>query len=812
MSEIYHCLTARRRERLVPSAFNGIDYLEVVDGQSGLDVTFVKTDGVAGLGKQSVTITGGIRFAPPLIDTVSVSATDPKVLEIRLKPGQLTDFSTYLLTLTMPGGGTPAGFDPESSSVAFSFKIDCPSPFDCADEAMPDQAVPAPDPDLDYTARDWAGFRQLMLDRLSMLLPGFSEDTPVDHLTTHVEALAYVADHLSYRLDAVANDTDFFRARSRIALARHARLVDYPVHEGTNARLFARFVFSGVDGTVLSRSTPLTIETALPGTVISPDAFGSVAQFEPLAFETMHDLKLHRGNNRFAFHTWSGEECMLPRGSTRATLRRAFDATAPDGVLVPGDFLILAETTNPGTGKAADADRRHRHAVRLTEVTSAKDLVENVDVVEIAWDRGDALPFDLVLSAEHVPAGGTSELIACAEAWGNVALADHGLTLPVANLTAPSLRQALAPKLDPPTPPESGRWRPTLTRGPVIRAAPIDLDPKAGATARRALSNDPAQALPAVTLIDNFRPWNSRRDLFASERFDRHFVVETEFDGTVRLRFGDDVMGQKPEPDAALSVAARMGRQVDGNIGADVLKQVVTTIAGIDAVSNPLPAEGGAPGISATRVRIEAPYAFRSQERAVTETDYEEMAKRHPGVASARAKVRWTGSWRTAFVYIDRLGGGSVERDAVFRTDLERHMDRYRLSGIDIAVRDAIPVALDMALSICVLPGALRASVRRDVLDLLGSGVSAAGRRGFFHPDNFTFGSELYVSAVIAAVMTVPGVASVEVTALGRRGKPDAGVLASGVIEPLEFEILRLDNDPNFPENGLLTLDLKGGL
>jgi outer membrane murein-binding lipoprotein Lpp len=811
MNERYHCVTARRRERLLGSALNGIDYLEVAAGQARLDVTFVKDAGVAGLDKTMLRLTGGVRYHAPAIAAVAVSAADPATLEVTLGPGQATDFSTYRLALVAPTGGVPAGFDPESASVDFSFKINCPSPFDCADSGPIDAgAEQPPDPDLDYTARDWRGFRQLMLDRMSVLLPGYDGEQPVDQLATHAETLAYVADHLSYRLDAVANDTDLFRARSRIALARHARLVDYPVHEGCNARLFVRFEYAGPDGASLPAATALTIATAMRGTVISPDDFAAVAQFEPLTFETMHALALFKGNNRLAFHTWSGERCTLARGATAATLRRVFAPGEPEGKLAPGDFLILAETASPITGSPADADRRKRHAVRLTTVETARDLVEKADVFQVGWDRADALPFDLVISAAFTAPGAATQTIDCAEAWGNVALADHGLTLPVRGLTTSAGAQ-LAPRLEPPAPPASGRWRPRLTRGPVVRAAALDLAPGARVPASRCLQDDPAAALPTLTLHDGFKPWSARRDLLASERFERHFVVETEYDGAVSLRFGDDVMGLRPVPGDRFTVTVRIGRHADGNVGAGVLRQVVTTTAGIIAVSNPLPAAGGTAGIAPARVRIEAPYAFRVQERAVTEADYGEMALRHPGVASARATVRWTGSWRTAFVYVDRVGGGKVEGDAAFREELAAHMERYRLCGIDVVLKDALAVPLDLTLSVCVQPGALRAAVRRGLLDLLGSGTMADGRPGYFHPDNFTFGTPLYVSQLIAAVMTVPGVASAQVTALGRRGKPDPAVLAGGVIAPFEFEILRLDNDPNFPENGLLTLDIKGG-
>lgn len=803
MTERYRCINGRRRERLISVGLNGIDFLEVSLDQTTLSITFVTSTGLPTL-TDAVVITGGVRYPPPEIGGVIVSPADSTTLIITLKPGQLTDYSPYTLSLQTPGGGIPVGFDPESVSVEFSFKIGCPSPFDCADDEADDDQPPDVAPDLNYFARDWSGFRDLMLDRISGLAPQFVDDTAVDHLVTHVEALAYVADHLSYRLDAIANETDMFRARSRVSLRRHARLVDYTVHEGANARVFAQIDYAGIDGAVLTSRTPMTVATTVPGVTISADQFGSIAPFRPVCFETMHDLALFAGNNKLDFHTWSGEGCLLPRGATRATVVKQ------SAVLARGDFLLLMEIVSP-TAKTADADRRKRHVVRLTEVIERLDPVENVIVFDIVWAPSDALPFDLVISAEFSEPGQPAQTVICAESRGNIVLADHGMTLPVSGLTSDSMRQALTPRLSPAVPPDNRPWRPRLIEGPLTHAAPVDLSPATALPATDAIASDPAAALPQLTLRESFRPWSARRDLLSSERFDRHFVVEIENDGSARLRFGDGIMGQAPLAGERLMAAARIGRHTDGSIGADVLRQAVTSLPGIISVTNPLPAQGGVSGVEPVRVRIEAPHAFRVQERAVTEADYAEMAERHPAVASARGQVRWTGSWRTSFVYIDRVGGLPVESDRAFHDELMRHMDRYRLCGIDIALKDAISAPLDMTLSVCVSNNALRSSVRRDLLEQLGSGMFGNAHRAFFHPDNFTFGTPLYVSHVLAAAMSVPGVASAEITGLTRRGRPDMGDLAKGVMKPFGFEVLRLYNDPNYPEHGQLTLDLRGG-
>ena len=78
-------------------------------------------------------------------------------------------------------------------------------------------------PRIDYLAKDYEGFRRLMLDRLSLLAPGWRERSAADLGVALVELLAYAADNLSYRQDAIANEAYLNTARQRISVRRHAR-------------------------------------------------------------------------------------------------------------------------------------------------------------------------------------------------------------------------------------------------------------------------------------------------------------------------------------------------------------------------------------------------------------------------------------------------------------------------------------------------------------------------------------------------------------------------------------------------------------
>jgi len=236
---------------------------------------------------------------------------------------------------------------------------------------------------------------------------------------------------------------------------------------------------------------------------------------------------------------------------------------------------------------------------------------------------------------------------------------------------------------------------------------------------------------------------------------------------------------------------------------------VVTTDGSIVGAVNPLAAAGGVDPEPAEAVRRDAPEAFLVQERAVTAADYAEVTERDPAVQRAAATFRWTGSWHTVFVTADRAGGSPV--DAAFETHLRRHVEPYRMAGYDLEVDAPHFVPLDVALHICVQPEFFRAHVRAAVLDVLSSRVRRDGTLGLFHPDRFTFAQAVYLSPISAAVQGVAGVESVSVTRFQRQRDDASSGIDSGVLAMGRLEIARLDNDPSFPERGLLVVTAGGG-
>lgn len=788
---------------------NGIDYLEVdPEDQKILKVYFLQNlPGQADpvpptaslLKKENIFIEGGVRIKNiRVIDAGLDTSGSPNKKLLVVTVNQAGDFSLYKLRLvkSLTGSEPPTGFDPRLSAVEFSFKVDCPSDFDCkTDTSCPAEKLT--EPGLDYLTKDYAGFRRLMLDRLSIIMPDWKERNPADLQIALVELLAYAGDHLSYYQDAAATEAYLGTARRRISLRRHARLLDYFVHDGCNARTWVCFEVQkggGADKQVLKAGTMLLTKGPDDDrvTVRSTDLEEVLDLQRPVVFETMHDIKLYSSHNSISFYTWDDFECCLPRGSTRATLLDDNDLE-----LKKGDVLIFEEVVSPTTGKKADADPAHCHAVRLKQALKKKDILNNKKVMEIEWYEEDALPFPLCLSALVPGSGGSSEVKEISVARGNVVLADHGKTV---------TNQVLVPAAAP----AEGDYRPRLQHTDITFAVSYSDHSAKAKAASAALGQDPHKALPAVWLHEGGETWSAQRDLLASDRFAPEFVVEVERDGIAQLRFGDDILGKEPAPGFTPSAAYRVGSGRQGNIGAGAIFRVVWDPGGIDAVRNPMPAVGGRDAETMEEVRQFAPQEFRTQKRAVTEADYARMTQLHPEVQKAAARFRWTGSWYTVFVTVDRKGGWEV--DSEFKTGICNHLEQYRMAGYDLEVNGPVFVPLDIIMNVCLKPGYFRSNVKETLLTVFSRYDLPDGRCGFFHPDNFTFGQPVYLSALYQRAMEVAGVASVEVKKFQRWGKTAKKEKEDGLLEPAELEIIRLDNDPNFPENGKIEFLVYGGL
>jgi hypothetical protein len=837
---IYACCDERRRTAVAAHpVLNGIDYLEVLDGdapagsprQQTLLIRCMKP--VPALAPDQVKIEGGERVRDVGVRWVSTAAAPGPMATpaeraylmalpeadhvLVVRTDRRGDFSRYRLRLIEAANddSPPDDFDPLLVDVEFSFKVECPTDFDC----LPRRECPPrelDDPDISYLAKDYGSFRRLILDRIAQLVPGWRERSIADQAVAMAELVAYVGDHLSYQQDAVATEAYLDTARRRISLRRHALLVDYRIHNGCNARAWVRLTVTG-DAVPLS-ATATRFYTRVPYAPdrIDPGSFEDVQAVlaTHAVFEPVENALLYESHDTFRFYTWGDRRCCLPREARRATLAGHWP------LLRPGDLLLFEEQVGPETGIAEDADPAHRHVVRLTSILATANGVPLTDpltddeITQITWAEADALPFPVCVSAVVRDDAGDRPVDNVSVARGNIVLADHGRTVGEQLPPVPEARRTWAvpangDPCDPRRPqPITPRYQPTLSEAPLTHHAPYD----AAAPASAAMVWTLASVSPSISLVEHDVPpidWTVRHDLLSSNATARDFVVEVEHDGSATMRFGDDRNGHRPNAGREFFARYRVGNGRAGNVGAETIAHVVTADARIRAVTNPCPAKGGTDLETAAEVRRHAPQAFRTQARAVTPSDYEDVTERFAGVERAAATLRWTGSWHTVFLTVDRSGGEPV--DPGFENGLRAHVEPFRLAGHDLEVDTPIYVSLELSLEVCVCADYFRSDVRAGLREVLGARRLGDGRLGLFHQDRMTFGQTIHVSAILAAARSVPGVCSANVTRLQRQGADDTEYVTAGALSLGRLEIGRLDDDPNFPERGVLRLTLHGG-
>lgn len=612
-------------------------------------------------------------------------------------------------------------------------------------------------PLIDYLAKDYESFRQLMLDRLSATLPAWQERHATDLGITIVEVLAYVADHLSYYQDSVATEAYLGTARKRISIRRHARLLDYVLHEGCSARTWVHIqVTKGVE--------PLELDLS------------------NIEFLTEGAGAAHPGERQIEYARDAGPAIFEPVLRGKVALRHDFNEMPVAGqltkgatslvVILPhtrqlsrGEVLILrVEKVHPETHKRVPT----YHPVMLTEASRP----EGTDVQRIHFHRDDAIPESMTVGGDAV-------------ALGNNVLVDHGGPWQIEKDL-----KAIAGRLPP------------LQKVGLAHGVPATSSPLGGASAM--LEQDPRAALPCIVLQRDGAPWGVvRRDLLDTWPEQRYFCVEFDDDGRAHIRFGDGVGGEMPMDHATFDVHYRLGGGLAGNVSAG-------SIAGmrlkggenesrVSSVSNPLPAIGGRERESGESARMLAPRDMRHhQRRAITALDYVEFARRVPGVKNAMVAVAQQGARRIVSVAIDPQGyttrwtspdnpAGAREKWEALSHRVVEVLDAVRRINHDVVIVEPTYVVLDICIAIDVLPGWIHA----DVVEHARALMDQKKEGSYFHVDNVTFGQTIYWSHVVALLHGIPGVAAVEpirFARLDRRatmqpGKPPPSQIDIGAVE-----------------------------
>jgi hypothetical protein len=781
-----------------------------------LDVEFYNANHLSPLpAVGSFAIVGGTRViggsgAGQVKVTQVLAGANPTSLRLKVEP--IGDYSTY--TLRVPA----TGFDPLLRELPFKFRPGCFN-LNCAPDWAPGEARP-PEPTIDYLARDYDSFRHVLMTALAERVPGWEPTSEADLDQVLIDLIAADADEIADYQDRVGNEAFIATARKRLTLARQARLMDYHIHQGNQG------------------STWLAVQVSVDDTL--PKDFGVWAgdhwmDPDAVIFAGAHDTKCFALLNAFGLYSWDESVTALEVGSTEADLSfpgmtQAQAIQVRDLLLGPDvDRILIQQELNPETGSVNGVDVHARQVLQLLPRDSTVPRAEVVEdpvhtpsnwMVRVRW-----LPEDRLLQRYcFITECQGNKIDNVSSFYGNLVWVTHGRPWrttfkapgsPLAGLdksqfvgTDESVYELTLPADDKP------KWGVLcpLTQAPL---AYLETTPGGEKPTRTSLSAE----------VSGFAaPWIEQSDLIESQAGDPHFIVETDEYGRSEVRFGNGVNGRALPDGATVTCRYRVGQGVAGNVGCDTLTHFdAAALPSVTALWNPLDVVNGREPEPVAQIQRRVPEAYRQRQlRAVTLEDYAARAEELPEVSHARARYAWTGSWRTVRVAIDPAGTTTLTRQVARK--IEDYLDAVRLIGEDLEIRPAVYVPLDIELRVCAAsdywPEDLRAELEQEFSD----GYTPDGRRGFFHPDLWTFGQPLYASQIIGRALAVQGVDRVLLLSM-RRWNPGAGGglttivinpddLPKAVINKLEvgpFEIVQVANDPSRLETGRMTFDILGG-
>ena len=227
-----------------------------------------------------------------------------------------------------------------------------------------------------------------------------------------------------------------------------------------------------------------------------------------------------------------------------------------------------------------------------------------------------------------------------------------------------------------------------------------------------------------------------------------------------------------------------------------------------------MPAKGGVEPETMDEVRHRAPYAFRTQDRAVTEADY-----------AAMAELQSRGAARRRDVPLDReLAYGVCDRGSVRRRDRRGNgrnnssrqevlagLERYRMAGHDLEADEPFYVSLEIEMHVCVKPDYLPERRSRSAARSLWQSRARPMGAGACFIRTTSPSDSRFISARFTRRRRRSGCGLSAHHDVPKAGSAEQRGVAGRQLKLDRLEIARCDNDPNFPERGVFRIELGGG-
>lgn len=286
---------------------------------------------------------------------------------------------------------------------------------------------------------------------------------------------------------------------------------------------------------------------------------------------------------------------------------------------------------------------------------------------------------------------------------------------------------------------------------------------------------------------ETYEKWTKVNHIIDYNSTDSVYTTYLDSENFVYIQFGDGVSGVIPTMGSSIKVQYLVGGGQVGNISSDIIDTIRLVPAGFDLssleVSNPSPAVGGADPESNQSIRVNAPKTLSTLNRAVTLSDFANLALSIPNVGKANSVAE---SRTSVTVYVspqqssistdvypgytaDPNSGGVVTTDWVrMQEEVKSLLETSSLIGTTVTVTPPTYVPALLFLRFTKLPQYTDEQVRANILTELVNSMSYNYMR---------FEDVITPEEIESKVRQVDGVYNATVVTLHREGGSGRNIL-----------------------------------
>lgn len=297
-----------------------------------------------------------------------------------------------------------------------------------------------------------------------------------------------------------------------------------------------------------------------------------------------------------------------------------------------------------------------------------------------------------------------------------------------------------------------------------------------------------------LTVRVNNLLWTEMPSFYGHGPNEQIYITRQADDGTVTVEFGDGITGARlPTGSENVTAFYRVGTGSGGNVGAAQLSMILTPTLGVNGVTNPQPATGGADGEQLAQARQNAPLTVLTLDRVVSLQDCADFASAYSGIGKAAAALLWDGQKQIVHLTVAAADGSTI--------DPTSDTYKYLVAAIDDARHPQLCTVFVQ--SFTPKPFAIEADVVIDANADTGTTIAAltAALANTFSFAARSFGQAVTSSDIFAAAQAVAGVTAIDLTQLYFTG--DTAQLNAN----LPARTAWLDASGNLNAAELLTLD-----